>query len=306
MKTTVENIKITEAKNQLCLFGYEHYFDLFLRLFQENNLPNTTMLSGPKGLGKSTFAYHFINYLLSLNEKDRYSISNFTINSNNESYKCICNNIHPNFFLLTNSTSDENVKIDQVRNLLKFLSKSTYSNNKKIVLIDNSEYLNISSANALLNSLETPGPNTFFFIIHNSASRILDTIKSRCIKFNFTFSNLHKKKILKNILQNYKLNNSFDDLAESYYFDTPGNLLRYLSIFDNSSIDLSKEKLSCIYYLIEKYQTNNDSNLLTVISFFVEQFYNELSLNNYKNVNNFLINKYKILNYINDAKKILS
>ena len=51
-------------KNQLILYGYEYYFDLFIKLFHANKFPNTILLSGQKGSGKSTFAYHFINYLL--------------------------------------------------------------------------------------------------------------------------------------------------------------------------------------------------------------------------------------------------
>ena len=83
---------------------------------------------GQKDLGKSTFAYHFINYLLSQNEKKtNILIEDFKINSNNSSFKLIQNNIHPNFFLIENDFTEENIKIEQIRNLLKFLSKSTYA-----------------------------------------------------------------------------------------------------------------------------------------------------------------------------------
>jgi len=69
MKTTNEDIEIVPAKNQLRLFGFEDYFNFFIKLYQKKELPNIILLSGPKGLGKSTFAYHIINYLLSNNEK---------------------------------------------------------------------------------------------------------------------------------------------------------------------------------------------------------------------------------------------
>ena len=57
-----ENLKIVLSKNQLRLYGYEDYFASFVDLYRKNKLPNTILLSGPKGLGKATFAYHFINY----------------------------------------------------------------------------------------------------------------------------------------------------------------------------------------------------------------------------------------------------
>ena len=65
-------IKIIEPKNQINLYGYENYFNSFKTLYEKNKLPNAILLSGPKGLGKSTFAYHFINYLLSKDEKSHY------------------------------------------------------------------------------------------------------------------------------------------------------------------------------------------------------------------------------------------
>ena len=148
-----------EPKNQLKLYGYENYFYSFKNLYEKKKLPNIILLSGQKGLGKSTFAYHFINYLLSQNDENKYSLDNFTIDSNNSTFKLIQQQIHPNFTLLDSDTAKENIKIEQVRNLLKLLSKSTYSKDIKIVLIDNAEYLNLNSSNALLKSLEEPSKN---------------------------------------------------------------------------------------------------------------------------------------------------
>ena len=87
-------------RDQLRLFGYRNYFNSFNKLFKNRKLPNVILLSGLKGIGKATFAYHFINYLLSFDEQDKYSIDEYTISPNNKSYKNLCNHTHPNFFLL--------------------------------------------------------------------------------------------------------------------------------------------------------------------------------------------------------------
>ena len=60
----------------------------------------------------------------------------------------------------------EDIKIENVRNTLKFLSKSTYSSNIKIVLIDAADQLNEHSSNALLKALEEANNKTFFFVIN--------------------------------------------------------------------------------------------------------------------------------------------
>ena len=163
MKKFKDDTEILQPKNQLCLFGYKYYFNSFLKLYEKNELPNIILLSGPKGLGNSTFAYHLTNHLLSKNAEKRYSIENFTINENNRSYKLLKKNIHPNFFLIENSSHENNIKIDQVRNLINFLNKTSFGVNLKIIIIDNVEFLNLYSSNALLKSIEEPKNNTFFY-----------------------------------------------------------------------------------------------------------------------------------------------
>ena len=266
-------------------------------------MPNVILLSGPKGSGKATFAYHFINYLLSYNEKNKNTVSNFTINPDNKSFKDLCNNTHPNFSLLENDMLHEDIKIDAVRNTLKFLSKSTYYSNIKIVLIDNAEHLNDHSSNALLKALEEANNATFFFVINSNSYKILNTIKSRCIEFKFFFSSSQKKEILNNIIRQYKDDFDLTKIDEDFYLDSPGNILKYLLILNINNVDLWKNKLSCILHIIDKYKQKNDPQLLTFVSLLIELFYNELSVKNNKNLNLYFLRKFELLKQIEQAKK---
>ena len=162
-------IDLVNPINQLYLYGYKKYFDLFIELFKSGKLPNCTLLSGQKGIGKSTFAYHFINSIFSRDENYEYSLKNYKINELNYSYNQIINETHSNFFQIVSDNRNSQIKIDQSRNLIKFLSKTTYKKNLKVVLIDNIESLNISASNAILKSLEEPNNNTFFFLVHDNS-----------------------------------------------------------------------------------------------------------------------------------------
>ena len=51
-------------KNQL--IGHNETFYNLTELYNNNLLPNKILLTGKKGIGKSTFAFHFINYIIIL------------------------------------------------------------------------------------------------------------------------------------------------------------------------------------------------------------------------------------------------
>ena len=303
MNTNDLNIDITEPKKQLRLYGYKNYFQTFIKLFIKNIMPHSILITGPRGIGKSTFVYHIVNYLLSLDEDKKYSLNNFLIYKENLSFNLINNHTHPNFFLVENQLLSSDIKIEQIRKLNQFINKSTYSRNLKIIMIDNAENLNLNASNALLKSLEEPPKNTFFFLIHNSGSKILDTIKSRCVEFKIFFNENEKKNIFKNLINLHDNDLETYDVLENLYFDTPGNSLRYLVTLSNSNEKNLKSTLSIIFFFIEKLKNEKKYENLFYLSFFIQKFYNELILKQNRNLNVSFLNYKKILYQINNMKK---
>jgi len=302
MPIAKKNLDILPSINQLNIFGYKKYFDLFAGLISKKKIPNSIIISGPKGLGKATFTYHIINYILSKDEVNSYNFKEQLINNDNLSYKLLTNRTHPNFHLIENINLEKSIKIDQVRNLFNFLNKSTYSKDLKIVMIDNAEYLNLNSSNALLKAIEEPRNNTIFFLIHNNSIEILETIKSRCMEFKIFFSNQEKKNIFENIIIPYKNNVQLKNVNDNLFYDTPGNLLKYYLILSNENLDIQHNTLECIFLLMEKYKNEKNPEILFFLSFFIEKFYLFLCSKYSRNLNKILFNKSKILNLINSIK----
>ena len=60
--------------NQTILFSLDNYLLEFVDLYKKKRLPTKILLSGDKGLGKSTLAFHLVNYILSINEEHPYII----------------------------------------------------------------------------------------------------------------------------------------------------------------------------------------------------------------------------------------
>ena len=78
---------ILTPNTQTNLYGYDDEFNNLIKLVNNDKLPNKILLSGQKGIGKSTLAYHLINFILSKDEEFSYNLDNFSINSKNRSFK---------------------------------------------------------------------------------------------------------------------------------------------------------------------------------------------------------------------------
>ena len=97
------------------LYGMSNYFKEIANLYLEKKMPNKILLSGKRGMGKATFAYHIINYVLSQNENFKYDFDKLTINKDNKSFKLIQNSSHPNFYLIDLIDEKKNIDVGQIR-----------------------------------------------------------------------------------------------------------------------------------------------------------------------------------------------
>jgi len=154
--------------NQTSLFSLDNYLLEFIELYKKKRLPTKILLSGDKGLGKSTLAFHLVNYILSINEDHPYIFEKNKINPDNKSYKLTINGLNPNLLLVDTLSEKKNIDINQIRELITNLNKSSFNNKERFIIMDNIETLNISSINALLKVLEEPPSNTYFILINNN------------------------------------------------------------------------------------------------------------------------------------------
>ena len=223
------------------LYGMNHYFNEISKLYIEKKMPTKILLSGKKGLGKSTLAYHIINYILSSDEELKYNIDDFIINENNKSFKLLQNSSHPNFYLIDLLNDKKNIDVMQIREMISYTNKSTFNNMARFILIDNIENLNKNSVNALLKVIEEPNENVFFILINNCEKNILPTLKSRCLTFKINFTFNESMNIANQILNE----NIFDLISHDLinYYNTPGEIINLINISKDKNIDLKNYTL---------------------------------------------------------------
>ncbi len=230
------------------LYGMDNYFNEIVDLYKNDQMPNKILLSGKKGLGKSTLAYHISNFILSKEEDYSYNDKTLIINENNRSYKLIQNNSHPNFYLIDLLDEKKSIDIAQIRQMINYTNKSSFNDLPRLILIDNVENLNKNSVNALLKVVEEPNENIFFILVYDNEKKILSTLKSRCIEFKINIS-FNKSINISNLLIN---NNVFElinyDLIS--YYDTPGQIINLLNFSNEKKINLKEYKLKDLLTLL--------------------------------------------------------
>ena len=89
-----------QANIQTRIYGLDRFIFELINIYKKNKLPNKILLTGEKGCGKSTLAYHFINYVLSQDEDYSYNETKLEIQENNRSFKLVSNKTSPNFELV--------------------------------------------------------------------------------------------------------------------------------------------------------------------------------------------------------------
>ena len=272
--------------NQTNLYGLQDNLLFFGKLFEQKRLPSKILLTGQKGIGKCTLAYHLINFVLSKDEEMPYDLAEFKINLDNRSFKLIQNGSCPNFNL---------IDIEQIRELITQLNKSSFNDKPRFVLIDNIEYLNLNSVNALLKTLEEPNENIFFILI-NSNKKIIPTLLSRCINFNISLENDKVNEISSLLFDNDIDNLINKDLLNNY--STPGEIYNLLKFSEEKKINLKDINLKdFLFKLISENIYKDDKQSKTFVYNILELFLiKDISVSN-SDVYNYFLKR------INDFKK---
>ena len=284
------------------LFGYKDLFKEFVDIYNSNSLPNKILLSGKKGIGKCTFANHFINYIFSKNDEFKYNLDKNEIDINNKSYKLINSYTHPNFFKISLNKEKKNIDILQVREMINFANKSTFNNKEKIILIDDCEYLNKNSSNALLKIIEEPNNDLLFLLIFDSQKKITNTLKSRCVEFKFNLNIEYIGEIVNSVFNENIFNKISKDFI--YYSNSPLNYINFINLCNSFNLDYTKIEIDELIKfilknkLIIKKNLSNDDIKYYLDIFFLKKI--ELIKNNYYfDLFSYFNKKYRLISKFN-------
>ena len=138
---------------------------------------------------------------------------------------------------------ENSIKIKQIRNFKKTLSRKPVSLPFQAAILLNAELTTLPAQHALLKILEEPGKNTFLFLITPNPPSLLPTIRSRCQTIHFKIDrpkiSLEKEKKVLKLLKN---------LQKS----TPGQRLKLIEPYEKSREQAISFLQNTIYILHEQ------------------------------------------------------
>ncbi len=146
---------------------------------QANRLPHALLLSGIAGVGKLHFANHIVRLLL-CEQSPSTVVAQTNTACTCHTCRLLAGGVHPNVLLVKPEKAGSMIKIDQIREVSDFVSKSSLQGRERIVIIYAADQMNIHAANGLLKTLEEPLSGAILILIADQLEGLPMTIRSRC------------------------------------------------------------------------------------------------------------------------------
>jgi len=167
------------------VLGHDAVRQRFQQQMEAGKLHHAWLLHGPEGIGKRALAQAMAMAYLCKANRD----AGLSRPACGECHDCrmVAAGSHPDFMLLERQWNEKtkrlnrDVKIEQVRNLLGFLSLSGSESVRRIALIGEAGRMNVQTANALLKVLEEPAAGSLLLLVCEDVLMLPATVRSRCL-----------------------------------------------------------------------------------------------------------------------------
>lgn len=156
--------------------GQEHIKKALANAINMDKIAHAYLFTGPRGTGKTSTARIFAKSLNCVNGP--------TVNPCGVCENCVdITNSVPMDVIEIDAAS--NRKVEDAQNILEKVMYAPVNSRYKIYIIDEVHMLSTTAFNALLKTLEEPPENVIFILATTEVHKVLDTIKSRCQRFDF-------------------------------------------------------------------------------------------------------------------------
>lgn len=251
-------------------------------IFQYKNhfLHHSILIRSKSGIGIEILIYYLTKWLM-CNKKRK----------TNHCGKCShCKLIefgsHPDFHIIKVEKEKSFIGIEKIQTLIKKINCFSYQDNYKIVWFPNINQLTENATNSLLKTLEEPPKNTYFFLNTSQPSKLLVTLKSRCMNLNIQIpdekktvfwleKNTNKSKLIcttalringgspffaLDLIKNWEERINF---YKVFYKSITSDVLNLIKVLENSLL----KKIDWIFYILIdsiKYKQKNEKIIVNL------------------------------------------
>ena len=288
--TSFENFN---SKKTCKLFNLKNNFDFFKDLISKDIFPKVTLITGEKGVGKSTLINHVLNFYF---DQKNYNLDDNIINKESTVFKQILNNVFPNLIYL-NGSDYKNVKIEDIRNLKDLLLKTPINNKKRFIIFDDVEKFNLNSLNGLLKIIEEPSKMNNFILINNKSKPLPQTIESRCNEIKIFLSNEVKRNTISSLLGYFNQKTGFKIELINI---SPGNFLRFNYIVNKNKINFEENILINFKKFLNLYKKEKNPIYQDLLIFLSDYYTEKRKKEDPTNYLNIIENRSFLIRNIND------
>jgi DNA polymerase III subunit delta' len=154
--------------------GHERAAARLRRTVSDGRQPGAILILGPAGVGKRALADALAALLLCENPIEGDACGACP--------QCtrLTAGTHPDVRIVTRDEDRRDVRIEQVRDLTRWLTLQPLMAGRKVGIVDDAHCLNEHGQNALLKTLEEPPGSAVLLLIATYPSLLLPTVRSRC------------------------------------------------------------------------------------------------------------------------------
>ena len=215
----------------------------FLAALNGGRMPHAWLLTGPKGVGKASFAYLAARLVLSGGSATAMSPA-----LESDDAHLVEEGAHPDLFVLKRDYNPKTQKFrgdipaEAARDLRQSFNLSAGRGGWRVAIIDSIDELNRYGVNALLKLIEEPPEKCLFLIICHNPGRLLDTIRSRCRMLSF---NALDESDLQSIVHGRLEGSDPNEVAASAFL-APGSAGYALMLSEEGGFDLYREMIGVL------------------------------------------------------------
>ncbi len=186
------------------------------KLLETKNIPHAILLTGPKGIGKTSVARIIAKSLNCL--KNAFAQKSDSIDACNRCSNCQAIDNSQSIDVIEIDAAS-NRGIDEIRQIIKNTSFLPMLARNRIFIIDEVHMITQEGFNAFLKTLEEPPPNVYFILATTNPEKVPTTIRSRTFIVNFAKADKNDViSMLKRIAtgENIKTNDNIYELIAQY------------------------------------------------------------------------------------------